>query len=31
MVMVEVSYPAGFEDVNESTETFTRFNSEPCN
>ena len=28
---IEVSYPAGFEDVNESTETFTRFNSEPCN
>ena len=28
---IEVSYPAGFEDVNGSTETFTRFNSEPCN
>ena len=28
---IEVSYPAGFEDVNESTEIFTRFNSEPCN
>ena len=28
---IEVLYPAGFEDVNESTETFTRYNSQPCN
>lgn len=28
---IEILYPAGFENENESTETFTRFNSQPCN